>query len=177
MLCVVLFINKIEKEAKERDQELRDAWLLKLRQYRADQLVFLDESGLNTKTGVRTHGWAPKGKAIRGKVSGQRAENLSLLPALTVDGYIACKIYEGGVNGPTYEAFLRENVLPKCQEFPKPRSVIIMDNASIHNNPVSTVVTAANTRKPDVLLKQLDAGSNIFPHIRQISTQSSFHSQ
>ena len=67
--------------------------------YRADQLVFLDESGLNTHLAERTHGWGPKGKKIRHQVSGQRSPNISLLPAMTQDGYIACCVREARLEG------------------------------------------------------------------------------
>jgi hypothetical protein len=33
--------------------------------YRADQLVFVDETGVNRHTGARTHGWAPCGERAR----------------------------------------------------------------------------------------------------------------
>jgi DDE superfamily endonuclease len=103
-------------------------------QYRADQLVFLDESGINTHMGERTHGWGPKGKRIQHKVSGQKAPNVSLLPALTVDGYIACTIFKGSVNKERFMHFLKTDLLPRCGKFPEPRSVLVMDNAKIHKN-------------------------------------------
>jgi DDE superfamily endonuclease len=107
-----------------------------LADWRADQLVFLDESGINNKLGQRTHGWGPKGQTVQAKVLAGRAENLSLLPAMTVDGYIACNVYKGGVTADIYEEFVRDYVLPKCTPWPGPRSVIIMDNAKIHHETV-----------------------------------------
>jgi hypothetical protein len=109
---------------------------MKLANWRADQLVFLDESGINTKLGQPKYGYGKKGSRIPFKVTSQKAENLSLLPALSVDGYIACNVYRGGVNAEMYEEFIRDFVLPKCTPWPGPRSVIIMDNAKIHRDPV-----------------------------------------
>ena len=106
---------------------------MKLAQWRADQLVFLDESGINARSGERTHGWGLKGKVIPSKVPGKKAENFSVLPALTVDGYIACNVYQGSVNMETFTAFVEHDLLPRCTRYPGPRSVIIMDNAAIHN--------------------------------------------
>ena len=103
-------------------------------QYRADQLVFLDESGINTHMGERTHGWGPKGKRVQHKVSGQKAPNVSLLPALTVDGYVSCTIFHGSVNKERFEHFLKTDLLHRCGKFPEPRSVLVMDNAKIHKN-------------------------------------------
>ena len=120
------------KEAKQRDQALRDAFVRRMSLYRADQLVFLDESGLNTHLAERTHGWGPKGKKIRHQVSGQRSPNISLLPAMTQDGYIACCIFKGSVNQDKFLSFLETDLLQRCNPFPGPRSVIVLDNAPIH---------------------------------------------
>jgi hypothetical protein len=91
---------------------------------------------INTKQGQPTHGYAKKGTRIRYKVASQKAENLSLLPALSVNGYIACNIYKGGVNAEMYEEFIRDFVPPKCNPWPGPCSEIIMDNAKIHRSEV-----------------------------------------
>ena len=64
--------------------------------------------------------------------SEKRAENFSLLPGLTIDGYIACKLYRGAVNAERFSDFIQFDVLPKCEPYPGPRSIIVMDNASIH---------------------------------------------
>ena len=67
------------------------------------------------------HGWGKKGEVIQQKVSPQKAENINLLPALTIetiDAYIACSIYKGSVNEELYESFIRDEVLPRCHRFP-----------------------------------------------------------
>ena len=53
---------------------------------------------------------------------------------MTMDGYIACKVYEGAINQRTFDAFVKDDVLPECNAFPGPRSVIIVDNVTIHRN-------------------------------------------
>jgi hypothetical protein len=124
---------QIQKEARERDPILRGWWLQKLGGWRAEQLIFLDESGINPRTTDRTDAWSKKGKVVRSKVPGPRRENFSVLSALTVDGYIACNIYQGAVNGELFKDFVEFDVLPHCTPYPGPKSVIILDNAAIHN--------------------------------------------
>jgi len=121
-------------EAKERDPVLRAAWFRKLANYHASQLVFLDESGFNSKLGRRTHGYGLKGEVIHTRVKSSKAENLSLLPAFTIDGYIACNVYKGGVSQEMFIDFLRQDLLPKCGRYPGPQSVIVMDNCRIHHS-------------------------------------------
>jgi hypothetical protein len=102
-------------------------------EWRAHQLVFVDESGVNPRTGERTCGWGDKGHVVKKKVPGPRRENYSVLPAMTIDGYITCKIYQGGVNGETFKSFIIDDLLPLCNPWPGSNSVIVMDNATIHN--------------------------------------------
>ena len=66
----------------------------------------------------------------------QKCTNFRILPAMTMDGYIACQVYSEGVSGDTFNAFVENELLPLCNEFPGPNSIIVMDNASIHRSPV-----------------------------------------
>ena len=131
---------QLAKEARERSQQLRDHWDSKLANWRAHQLVFIDESGLNSKLGERNYGWGQRGRRVRAKVSGKKSSNFSLLPAYTVHGYIACNVYEGAINAERFEEFIENDVLPHCTPFPGPRSIIIMDNASIHRGDVRSQI-------------------------------------
>ena len=58
----------------------------------------------------------------------------SVLPALSLDGILWCKIIEGAFNFDTFHEFITE-LLECMQPFPNPNSVIVMDNARIHKNP------------------------------------------
>lgn len=58
----------------------------------------------------------------------------SILPAITLDGIIECKIIEGSFNTNLFTSFI-EDLLEKMQGFPAPKSVVVMDNCSIHKAP------------------------------------------
>ncbi|KZV67233.1 hypothetical protein PENSPDRAFT_555476, partial [Peniophora sp. CONT] len=58
----------------------------------------------------------------------------SILPMLTVNGITALTIIEGSITKEIFLQFLREQVAPQLQPFPQPRSVVIMDNCSIHHD-------------------------------------------
>jgi hypothetical protein len=105
-------------EARQRDPELRDAYIRRISQYRADQLVFLDESGINTNMGERRYGWGPKGKKIVYKVTPGRSPNISLLPAMTMNGYLACTTFQGSVDAIAFIEFLEHDLIPRCNAFP-----------------------------------------------------------
>ena len=116
----------------ERDEDLRNAWYRKLHEFEAKQLVFVDETGINSKIGGRNHGRGYKGDIVPKKVLTRSTVNLSVLPAIALNGYIACNVYKGAVTADIFYKFIKDDVLPKCNPWPGPRSVIVMDNAEIH---------------------------------------------
>ena len=77
-------------------------------------------------------GYADQG--IRAKVSRwlQSRERVSFLPAYTIEGYIMSITFQGTLNGDMFEEFIIDQLLPLCNPYPGPRSVIFMDNALVH---------------------------------------------
>jgi transposase len=124
----------VSARAAERSAPLRNAWIGIQKSWTADQLVFLDESAANERTGDRKFGWSPIGTACGVSRSIKRSERWSLLPALTIDGYLSYTITQGSITTEDFEAFVGEQVLPYCSPYPGPRSVLILDNASIHRS-------------------------------------------
>jgi len=61
----------------------------------------------------------------------------TVLPVYTINGILTYHIHQGGIDGPRFEWFLANEVLPLCNPYPGPRSVLIMDNESVHIHPVS----------------------------------------
>jgi hypothetical protein len=47
---------------RERNQDLRDEYVHKILSLRPEQLVFIDETGLDKSVKTRQKGWAPRGK-------------------------------------------------------------------------------------------------------------------
>jgi transposase len=141
--------KSVRARAQERSELLRAQWRGIAAAYDEDQLVFLDESASNERTGDRSQGWSPIGVECGISRPLKRSERWSVLPALTVDGYIEWVIFQGSITADLYLEFVVERVLPHCTPYPGPRSVIIMDNASIHKDP--RLQQACN--KAGVLLK------------------------
>jgi hypothetical protein len=53
------------------------------------------------------------------------------------DGFITWQIIQGSFNTELFNDFVRNQVLSQCNPFSSPKSIIIMDNASIHHNNIS----------------------------------------
>jgi transposase len=100
--------------------------------YTAEQIVAVDESACNERTGDRKYGWSPVGRSVELVYSMERSERWSLLPAMTVDGYLSHRIFQGAITAEIMEEFLEKEVLPLLQSG---HHVLLMDNASIHRSP------------------------------------------
>jgi transposase len=55
-----------------------------------------------------------------------------VLAVYTINGYINTLVFDGICNADIFEDFVINKVLPLCNPYPNPRSVIILDNASVH---------------------------------------------
>lgn len=121
---------------ERQDEELRTRWIAELLDIVAEQMVYIDESMFNETTGWRYRSRAPVGQEGRYHASRQRGHGWSVLPAYTSEGYLPCTaIKEGWFNGDELYDWIVTQLLPHCNAFPAPRSVIITDQASIHDNP------------------------------------------
>ena len=125
--------------------------MIQLSKFNAWQLVFIDESRSNERTGDRRNGWAPKGCLVMVKQLLKRTPKWSILLAYTIDGYISTVLFQGSINIERFEDFIIDFVLPRCTPFPGRNSVLVMDNCSIH---YSDVIAAACARK-GVLIRYL----------------------
>jgi transposase len=72
-----------------------------------------------------------------------RRNRISVLSAYTVDGYIASRTFKGTCTGEIFENFIIDELFPLCNPYPGPRSVIIMDNASVYHAIQDRVVEVA----------------------------------
>ena len=120
-------------QAAQRNPILRADWIRKLSGWTAEQLIFVDESAANERTAHRKYGWAPIGVTPVETRDFKRSERWSILPAYTVDGFIDWEIVHGSFTGGLFQEFIENKVLPRCNPYPGPRSIIVMDNAPIHS--------------------------------------------
>lgn len=98
---------------------------------RLRRLVFLDESASNERTGYRKRGWSPVGVDCTDLVTTKWFTRWSVLPALTINGYLPDPlIFQGSITQAMFNWFVAERVLPYLQ----PGMVIVLDNASIHKD-------------------------------------------
>jgi transposase len=107
-----LTYKRLKRVATKRDDRYRAEWLHNITSnYTADQLVFLDESSKDDRTILRRYGRAISGQTPVDIVRLNRGTRYSILPALTVDGYIAVRVIEGSIDGAEFYDFVLNDVV------------------------------------------------------------------
>jgi DDE superfamily endonuclease len=99
--------------------------------FRPEQLVFADESHFNQLTLRRPYVWSIRGERTCRHELFLRGTKYSILPALSLDGIIHLEVLDKAITGDNFRHFV-QGLLPCMNEWPLPKSVLVIDNASIH---------------------------------------------
>ena len=142
---------QLQKPAAERNEEIRAAFRMHMgATYQANQLVFVDETGVNRNTSTRRYGWASYGERARRRdffVRGTKfvgdtlvifiiliiVQRYSVLPALALEGILHVDIQQGAYTTELFNEFI-SSLFIRMNPYPGPRSVLVMDNAPIHKS-------------------------------------------
>lgn len=89
--------------------------------------MFLDESGVTTEM-TRRYGRAVQGQRVAEATPAGHWKTLTLLGAITAQGWLATMTIESPTDGDVFLAFLEQVLAPKLE----PGQVVIMDNLSAH---------------------------------------------
>lgn len=93
-------------------QKLRLELWEKIRDIRLEDLVFIDEAGVNL-TMVRLYARALKGRRAYGSRPHKRGKNVSMIGAIALTRVVAFFEVWGAVDGITFEAFIVRKLIPK----------------------------------------------------------------
>jgi transposase len=122
----------IRRVAKGRNADLRDLYLHNISDFSPQHFVFVDESGCDKRVGFKRTGWSPLGVTPTQVTQFQREQRYQILPAYALDGIILARVFQGSTDSAVFEDFIGQ-LLPLCGKWPEPKSVLVMDNASIHH--------------------------------------------
>jgi transposase len=92
-----------------------------------ERAVFVDETAANTKQD-RTHGYAPRGEPVVGRVPHGHDKSLTFTAALRADGLMAAQVLDGPMNGERFLAYVRGVLVPTLRA----GDVVVMDNLPCH---------------------------------------------
>ena len=107
--------------------EKRRWWHILVTPKSAENYVFIDETGANTKM-ARLYGWGPKSERVIGSVPHGHWKSTTFVGALRTTGMTAPMVVDGAMNGELFLAYVRQQLLRTL----KPGDVVIMDNLSSH---------------------------------------------
>ncbi|WP_241671621.1 IS630 family transposase [Dankookia rubra] len=93
------------------------------------QLVFLDESGIDTRM-TRSHARAPRGRRAIGRVPGGHWRRLTILGAIAVEGMVAAMTVAAATSTAVFVALIEEVLAPALRA--RPGTVLVMDNLAPH---------------------------------------------
>ena len=111
-------------------QAARRRWRKAQPTWERARLVFIDETGLNTKM-ARLYGRAPRHERCVAAVPHGHWQTSTFIAALRHDGLGAPFLIEGAVNAEVFTAYLQEVLCPEL----KPDDIVILDNLSTHKIP------------------------------------------
>lgn len=108
-------------------QKAREQWAQDQQQWDARRLVFLDETGLNTKMTPR-YGWAARSERCPGKAPHGHWNTSTFIGALRYDGMQAPWLIDGPMNGEGFITYLEQVLAPTLKQ----DDIVICDNLSSH---------------------------------------------
>lgn len=130
-----------EEKGSERVQGLRRDYWDDIRDVRVQDLVFVDESGVNLGL-MRLFAWAVQGRRAYDKKPNQ-GKNISVVAGLSLAGVVASAVILGAFDGLSFEAFVATRLVPNLW----PGACVVMDNCSIHKDEeIRRLIEAAGAR-------------------------------
>lgn len=92
-----------------------------------EKLVFIDETGANTKM-ARLRGRAPRGERCRAGVPHGHWKTTTFTAGLRLSGITAPMVLDGPMDGAAFLAYIEQGLVPEL----KPGDIVIMDNLPAH---------------------------------------------
>lgn len=104
----------MQKEAQERNEIIRAHYLGIIGEhYTPNQLIFIDESAKDERSLSRLYGYSPRNTRACKKVVFVRGKRYTILPALTLDGFVAVDIFEGACDKKKFIDFILDQVVSR----------------------------------------------------------------
>ena len=125
----------IQQVALQRCDVYRADYTTEMQYFDVHQLVWLDETGCDKRDHIRRMGYDLRGERPVCKRLLHRGQRISAITAMCTDGVIALDLQAGTFNGDKFVQFLIGNLIPEMLQFDgsNPRSVLVMDNCTIHH--------------------------------------------
>jgi len=125
------YIQKKTAHASEQDREdvriKRELWFDSQLDLAPDRLVFIDETGANTKM-ARLRGRSARGARCRASIPHGHWKTTTFTGALRLTGMTAPLVLDGPMDGNAFLAYVEQILVPTL----RPEDIVIMDNLPAH---------------------------------------------
>lgn len=105
----------------------RNDWPEEIGKYNENNLVYLDESGINIDL-TRLYGWGKNGERVVDKTPLNTPKNTTILSSIRLGGSCAYTTYSGGTTKEKFMDYLEHILFPTLRE----NDIVIMDNMRTH---------------------------------------------
>ena len=112
----------------EADKEKRKKYLNLIKKINKNNLVYVDESGIDM-TISREKSWSKKGSPATLKKSGKHYERTNIIAALSEKKILAPLVFNGSCNTEFFNIWVEKCLIREL----KPGQCVVMDNASLIN--------------------------------------------
>lgn len=107
----------------------RQTFLEQLRSYAPEQIVYIDEAGVDN-TEDYAYGWCAQSERFYALKLGHRTCRISMIAGWCNQSVLAPMTFEGYCNSALVYAWVKQFLIPEL----KPRQVVVIDNASFHKS-------------------------------------------
>ena len=114
-------------------QEERKKWNKNTFGVKAENLVFLDESGVNTNF-TRLYAHAPKNERAVNSAPLNKPVTTTVLSSIRLDGMTVHTTYQGGTTSKRFYDYIKDILIPNL----KKDDIVIMDNMRSHHTKMVT---------------------------------------
>lgn len=128
-------LQRLRISASQRDEFLRQKYVLDVSVYSPEMLVFVDETGADRRNILRKYGYSMRGKPLSYPTMLVRGERVSAIACISLAGLLDVMTLKGTTDGDDFYKFVQTHLLPHLLPFNgvNPHSVVILDNCSIHH--------------------------------------------
>ena len=135
--------KKLRHVAIQQSELKRRAFMEEVSYLKASMIVWLDETGTDKRRERRLFGYHLRGITPTSYKLNMHGKRLSSIAIMSTRGIEDIDTYEGNINGDIFCDFVQRCLVPILQPFngSNERSVVVMDNASIHHvHQVATLI-------------------------------------
>ncbi len=129
----------LKRKTLKRLQKCRNLYFLDVSQFTHEMLMFLNESAVNKHMMHFKHNWVLYNISSRIIRSVKWSEKWSILLIYCSDNILIKHIHQKDISEARFEWFLMNEILSRCSHFSEFKSMLILNNTSVHHTQISDV--------------------------------------